>query len=318
LDEPLEQKLIAKIKVLHDTIWDSRASQPAVDEWLRNFSLGARIAQQKLHALYLLSNFMYFGARQMRALLKAMFRDLYKYPIIETIRKDNGDTTDIAFINARFMEKLKNTRFLGIGNPSESGSHLLYYYRQENRLPNTQFVHSHQIFRRKGKSLVLRQPEVDHFVFIDDFCGSGDQGLEYSKEILGDLKRLAPTAWAAYHVIFATSHALKTLRKKTRFDSVDSVYELDRSFRCFDQNSRYFTPSLNGLNKDFARKMCRAYGRRLRADCPLGYGNSQLLIGFHHNTPDNTLPIIWYDEPEGPAWKAIFRRYPKDYGWGQP
>ena len=31
----------------------------------------------------------------------------------------------------------------------------------------------------------------------------------------------------------------------------------------------------------------------------LGYRDSQLLIGFQHNTPDNTLPIIWYDEQAG-------------------
>ena len=36
----------------------------------------------------------------------------------------------------------------------------------------------------------------------------------------------------------------------------------------------------------------------------LGFEDSQLLIGFHHNTPDNTLPIIWFDEPGGVPWNA--------------
>jgi len=58
--------------------------------------------------------------------------------------------------------------------------------------------------------------------------------------------------------------------------------------------------------------MCRQYGEKLvGGPHSLGFDDSQLLIGFHHNTPDNTLPIIWFDEPGQASWKPIFRRYPK-------
>ena len=40
------------------------------------------------------------------------------------------------------------------------------------------------------------------------------------------------------------------------------------------------------------------------------FRNGQLLIGFHHNVPDNTLPILWFDSPNA-DWRPIFRRYPK-------
>lgn len=33
---------------------------------------------------------------------------------------------------------------------------------------------------------------------------------------------------------------------------------------------------------------------------------------MHHNTPDNTLPIIWFDEDKS-MWTPIFRRYNKNY-----
>lgn len=45
---------------------------------------------------------------------------------------------------------------------------------------------------------------------------------------------------------------------------------------------------------------------------PLGYKNSQALVCFEHTTPNNTLPILWY-EMEIPGtdkkWNAIFPRY---------
>jgi hypothetical protein len=316
LDECLEDKLTRKIKVLHDTIWENRANQLAVDNWLDNFNRGADAAKQRLHALYLLSHFIYFGSRQMRALLKSMFRDLFKYPIVEEIRKSNGHTTDTVLIANMFEEALHKTRFLGIGNPSESGSHLLYYYRQENGLAKNQFMHTHELFKGRSNNLAVRDPSIERLVFIDDFCGSGQQGIEYSNGPLQDLKSVAPNVTVAYHVLFATSEGMEKLRSQTLFRSVECVYELDDSFKCFSTKSRHFSTAEDGIDRGFVEQMCQEYGTLLRPDCPLGYGACQLLLGFHHNTPDNTLPIIWYDEPGGFAWSPIFRRYPK-YGWGQ-
>ena len=42
----------------------------------------------------------------------------------------------------------------------------------------------------------------------------------------------------------------------------------------------------------------------------LGFGDCQLLLSMEHNTPDNTLPIIWFDEDEK-MWRPIFKRYNK-------
>ena len=45
---------------------------------------------------------------------------------------------------------------------------------------------------------------------------------------------------------------------------------------------------------------------------PLGYDNCQLLLSFFHNTPNNSLPIFWFED-EQVEWKPMFRRYPKIY-----
>ena len=257
---------------------------------------------------------MYFGSRETWALLRALFRDAYRYPIIESIRKSNGDTLDGPFIQGQFANELLATRFLGIGNPAESGTHLLYYFRQENGLPKDLFINPHQIFSRTSRGVALRDPGVKRYVFIDDMCGSGHQAQEYSQEIVSELKRLAPNAHATYYVLFATAQALKTIRATTLFDDVNCIFDLDPSFMCFSDSSRYFQKHDPDVDKSTARQMCLQYGRGLWPDHPLGYDDCQLLLGFHHNTPDNTLPIIWYDEP-GSTWHAMFRRYPKLAMW---
>lgn len=276
------------------------------------------MAKERLHALYLLSHFTYFGNRQMRTLLKAMYRDLYRYPVIEGIRKANHDTLDRNVIEFEYQRILQRSRFLGIGNPSESGSHLLYYFRQENALPKSQFIHVHQIFDRRGDAIAVKDMAIGRYIFIDDFCGSGVQGVEYSNQILEELKKANPDAKCEYHVLFATQKGLEVLRSKTKFDRIGCIYELDDSFKCFGALSRYFIEKPDAIDKEFAREMCARYGSEIVPAAALGFGDCQLLLGLHHNTPDNTLPIFWYDEPGGKAWMPIFKRYSKYYGWSSP
>jgi hypothetical protein len=329
-------ELLGKIKILNDAIWDRRAKEPQIIDWLANFAIPANGTEDEraLHALYLLSQFMYFGSRQMRELMRVLFRDLYRYPIVEGIRKANGHTTDRTLIDRKFKVALDRTLFLGVGNPSESGCHLLYYFRQENGLPKTRFIHSHEVFERRrpdkwqifksmvfnwkdryAGTLTLRDPGVDRYIFVDDFCGSGHQAAAYSTDIVEHIKALNPDIEVSYFVLCGTSGGLEVVRNKTAFDIVQCVFELDDSFQCFSVSSRYFpSPWPTEITEPFAEQMCREYGNSLDPGAPLGYGNCQLLLGFQHNTPDNTLPIFRCEELGGIPWTPIFKRYPKVYG----
>ena len=141
----------------------------------------------------------------------------------------------------------------------------------------------------------LRNPRVERYVFIDDFCGSGTQGIDYSEDILEELKSINSDIHVSYFVLFATNEGIERVRKDTLFDSVECIYTLDSSFKCFSANSRVFSNTPAGLDKNEIESMCRHYGGQLVPNHPLGYSDCQLLIGFHHNIPDNTIPIIWVD-----------------------
>lgn len=312
----LKDSLLKKIKVLTETIWDSRASRTEIDRWLSNFKSDDPIIdeKQKIHALYLLSQFMYFASNEMRVLLHSLYRDLIRYPILEGIRKSNNDTLDIGFIEREFARSLSETRFLGVGNPSESGTHLLYYFRQENSLEKDLFVNSHEIFKCTSDAhTVLADPNIKRYVFIDDFCGSGSQAVIYSDSIVKLIKEINPNIEVCYFVLFANELGLEVVKNETLFDKCDAVFKLDDTYKCFGENSRY-TSDDERLDLEFACEMATQYGEKLYPEYPLGFDNNELLIGFFHNTPDNTLPIIWFDEETGYQWNPIFRRYPKIYG----
>ncbi|WP_436414951.1 phosphoribosyltransferase-like protein [Petrimonas sp.] len=327
----IQENLKSKIKVLNETLWDNRALNPSIEKWLVNFST----EKEKLHALYLLSKFMYFGAVPMRNLLKSLYRDFYRYPLIESIRKSNGNTLDSDLIENKFKEEEKKTRFLGVGNLSESGAHLLYFFRQENKLSKEMFVYTDEILDRSNADPQVRFPEVKHYVFIDDFCGSGSQATndEIINQCVVKLKKLSADIQISYLMLFATSKGVKTVKDSGLYDNVEAVIELDDTYKCFDINSRIFPQKDNFyFEKDFAKEFCYRLGRPLfysinqkaglighileqvSDDAALGWGNCQLLLGFFHNTPDNTLPIIWYDE-EDIDWVPIFKRYNKKYNF---
>lgn len=314
--EQLKDKLLGKIKVLSETIWDQRANKSDIDLWLNNFQSADEEEQEKerLHALYLLSQFMYFASNEMRVLLHSMYRDLIRYPIVESIRKSNQDTQDILFINREFEKEQSKTRFLGVGNPSESGTHLLYYFRQENLLDKNLFINSAEIFiHNEAGTAKLADPNINRYVFIDDFSGGGTQAVRYLGKVVKLMKDINPDIEVWYFVLFANESALDHIKDKIKINKCDAVFKLDDTYKCFGENSRYI-PDEEPLNMEFVHKMAKKYGEKLQPEYPLGYSDNQLLLGFFHNTPNNTLPIIWFDEKNGFQWSPIFRRYPKNYG----
>lgn len=299
------EELFEVIKTLNERIWGNKLSMPAIDRWLENFTNGD---EERLIALHLLAQFMYFGNAEIRILLQSLYRDLYRMPILEQIRGEHNGEFDHEFITRRLREELYVTKFLGVGNPSESGSHLLYYFRQENQLSKEVFINTHEIFKRTAAGeRVLRDDQIKHYVFIDDLCGSGTQAVEYSEDIVEEIKSRKKDARVYYFALFGLESGLSSVRSSTVFDVVDAVFVLDTSFSCFDEGSRYFLPDEEEARRK-ARETMSRYGERLLPGHGLGYKDSQLLLGFFYNVPDNTLPVIWC---ENDSWTPIFRRYPK-------
>jgi hypothetical protein len=327
----IQEMLKAKIKILNETLWDNKVLNPSIEKWLSNFS----IDKEKLHALYLLSKFMYFGAVPIRTLIKSLYRDLYRYPLIELIRRNNNDTLDADQIENIFKEEEKKTRFLGVGNPSESGVHLLYFFRQENKISKKLFIYTDEVLDRSGVVPELQFPEVKNYVFIDDFCGSGDQATLRKSNIRTCVEALKQHSEIkiSYLMLFATSNGIKEVKKSGLYDRVEAIIELDETYKCFDPNSRIFPDKVDSIfEKEFTKEFCYRLGRPLfysinqkeglagdKLDdfsdkAALGWGDCQLLLGLFHNIPNNTLPIIWYDE-EDINWYPIFKRYNKKYSF---
>ena len=306
-----------KIQRLNQYVWNGKINWLDVEEWLTNFdgSSDENLSEQ-LQMLHLLGQFMYFGERELRELIRCLYWDKFRYEAIQEIRAASSDKKDIGNLGEEYELYLKNTRFLGVGNPSESGTHLLYYFRQQNSLSKNLFINAHEIFSYENEPVRFRDESIRRYVFLDDLCGSGSQASRYSQDLLETIKSIDDSVQVYYFVLFGMSDGLERVRNKTLFDEVRFVYELDESFKCYSNSSRYFESSPDFVDKDFSQRISANYGEKLCPGEELGFENSQLLLGLFHNTPNNTLPVMWHEGTQKHAWTPIFKRYDKKYGWG--
>ena len=244
-----------------------------------------------------------------------MFRDLFRYPIVQNLRRQLHGTRDVIRLHNRFAKELKSTRFVGMGNPAESGTHLLYYFRQVNGLHSNLFPHQHELLT--GHMLDANTalvPGLKRIVFIDDLCGSGRQSIKYSRTVLPDLKAIADrtdrSIECQYLVLFGTEAGLAKARAASAFDVVGAVTELDATYMTFGTVSRVFRQPPPHIDQEQSRRLAVGYGTELSKAAPLGFGDCQLLLAFHHNVPNNSLPILWWGEAQR-GWKPAFPRYAK-------
>jgi len=77
---------------------------------------------------------------------------------------------------------------------------------------------------------------------------------------------------------------------------------LDESDSCFRDQSKVF-PDQNERSR--AREIAETRGTLLCKPAPLGYSDSEALVVFSHNCPNNTLPILWEKNRD---WIPPFRR----------
>ena len=309
------EDLFEKVKNLNELLWEGRAPRPAVEDWIANFTGDCKSAEiEQKHALYLLTKFLYFGYDEVRELLRAMFQDLFRNPLSVAVRACLTDKDDFDAMHRGFIDQLSRTRFLGLGNPAQSGTHILYDFRHVNRLPLSVFASPHDLFSGglNDATTTWAFPRVHRIIFIDDFCGTGDQAKGIGSKYVPLMRQVAQRRnvkleiW--YLTLFATTSALDNLRAQVNiFDKVQTVSELDATYRVFDVGSQFYGETDSCLSKEEGETIARHYGERVFPRHSLGYRNSQLLLGFHHNIPNNTLPIIWRQRTT-PPWYAIFPR----------
>lgn len=311
-DNTPEEQLRNKVDVLAKSAWKDKwaSDSDTLTPWLNNFN-----EDERLMALYLLSHFVYFDAGCIKEMLIKAYEDYVRRPIIFKIREKHNHTINETFIENEYSKMLKHVRFLCLGNPSESSALMLYFFRQENNIPLELFISVDMLFEHKEVNeemvAILQTDDINQIIVLDDFCASGSQASKFSDKYVSYIKKKAPQIEVSYVSLVGTCTSREVLNKSKMFDKLKYCITLDETYRLYNDKSRYWG---NIAEYEFCKEdvisMCGKYGNRLSPKYPNGYKDGQLMIGFFHNTPNNTIPIFW---SESDGWNPIFKRYQKIY-----
>ena len=246
--------------------WKGVKTQEEIESWLLMFDDHERDV-----ALKLLGNTKYYGQRQIDKRLKVLHGKF-----LRTI-----------------AHRPRDVWFFGVGGPSKSGQMLLYRYRAVNGLSEDYFKPLSMLpaFAAKG---------IRALAFVDDFMGTGNQLIEFWHEELSNRHGIERAELYCL-VLFAFESAVESVRAQSPFDVV-CVELLDERDRVFSRECTIFSTEEERIR---AEEICRQHGEVLWPECPLGYDDSQALIAFDYQTPNNSLPILWSNAKN---WIPIFER----------
>lgn len=304
IDIELIKQHILKTSII---AWDNRITNTSLERWLNNFTGAALgdIDAEKTIAAWLLMNFTYYSSSEVQELCKVIFRKYIHYKLEEdSYKKMNLSNPD------KIRLILEKTIFIPLGNPSESGSLILYNFRTANKLPKNIFEN-----KRNWKD-ELQNGTIDNIVLVDDVTLSGTQAIEYVKDLnYGNTKIILLT-------FFSTNIALQRMKQDAPQIYMMCAQLLDERTKMFADSSFSFSNDDTNSIKELARKLCLYYGNiivqnelpeegiKYMKSYPLGFGDGQQTFGFYYNIPDNTLPIFWCNSKH---WHAAFERFSKVY-----
>jgi hypothetical protein len=194
-----------------------------------------------------------------------------------------------------------------VGKAGKSGLAMIYYLKKTNAFVTNKI----KILEKDDFNQVN---EGDNLILLDDFSGSGESILGFYEDVKESLQ--VKIKVFALTVIYLESAKILLVNKGI------IIYGNMRypAFRSRGSVFGYY-PRMKAI-----REFCFKYGDLLYSENeyknkksrqhPLGYANSQALVGFEHAVPNNTISIIWADRnrrDNSKNWKPIFPRRTQTY-----
>ncbi len=150
-------------------------------------------------------------------------------------------------------------------------------------------------------------------VCVDDFVGTGYSATAGLKQNVLPLLEECIPGWQerillVYAAVVGYEEGLAHIRVELGDDvHVACYHTLTSADKAFSPENDIFASADERLR---AHDIAKRIGEALERRHPLGYEDSQALIVFPDNTPNNTLPIFYKNDTpyQGRPWRALFPR----------
>jgi len=288
---------------------------------------------------FVLNELIFISSKEMNHAIACVYPDFIKPELILRVADELGiypyELRTLVASDA-FRTLRRKTLYLGLSD----GARMDRLRRSSPELSHEQFwlspeLGSHAVDTMKKKladaieeQQLLEGPQFRHVVFVDDFYGSGTSLLHKKNGVWGgklsrarthlndDLREgrdplLEESADVTVVIYIASEQAEEHIRTTMeQFEpswSLKVVQRLPREVSCDD-------PELIAMCEGFFDPVL--VDKHKKEKTPLGYGGAALPLVLHHNTPNNSLSVLWADSTDregGLDRHALFRRYERHH-----
>ena len=179
--------------------------------------------------------------------------------------------------------------------PGKSGAVVIRLFRRHARI--------HKKLTCRPDGLGTLPGTVKCLVFVDDMVGTGRQFVSFAKT--HQLTTFAPRLALLYAPLMAFDAGILTIERDVGVVAVRPVETIDARHAFYRESSK---PGVWGADEVNTVADVRAHVLGLVADrgIPTSTRHSlDLVLGFEHATPNNSLPLLW---ARSPTWAPLLIR----------
>ena len=346
-------RLVGRLK--YDEYEDFRAGMRFIEslaKWLQQFEKGER----ETAYTFVREALVYIGASEMQRLVEQFYPRVVHDRLIRSVASECSIPTYRVLADSKARKGLERLRrqtlFMGLSDGARIDT---IRHANAGRLSNEQLVGNTQVDSDKWKDLLenLRDDQKDQracfriVYLIDDFSGSGSTflRLDRGKNWKGKLVRfresvsaatkdigafLAPDWELCVHHYVASHNAAINIKERLEEENGFSGGSDDWAKATYTSFGTILPDDLpisetDGRYIDFIKLADKYYDPAIEtrhtkvggiSNMALGYGKCALPLVLHHNTPNNSVALLWAETEGGskqdggvvPAMRPLFRR----------
>ena len=240
-----------------------------IKELKKRYKLWIKYNEEKEICVKLLENFEYYGRQRVNFYLKKLHEKL-----INDYNISNENTVYSIIKNA----------------DGRANSSMEYFieYTQINKVSRKNRIED------IGR---MKKPKVNQIVLIDDCIGTGKTVKTYIEMYKDDLKNKK--------IYILLIYAIKEIADKLQKELLEMGYNIE--IICLNKKMKAFTKEvfqdkddkeIQEIKKKF---ILLSKKHNIPENFELGYGETEGLVAFYNNTPNNTLGIFWVDNDDNIA-----------------
>ncbi|MCA9216997.1 MAG: hypothetical protein KDB27_28205 [Planctomycetales bacterium] len=182
--------------------------------------------------------------------------------------------------------------------PTKSGPLIARHLKRALKISERWIIHPERVAHEVSS--------IDAVIFVDDFLGTGHQFGQFLADT--GLSTYLTSSCFLYACLAGHKHGIDTLRRAFPDLHVATVENLDDSHAVFHAESGSFPDGVNSIEtaKDFYYDLLDDRGITIVGQDRRGYGHLEIAYAFEHAVPDNSLPILWWDQSD--SWNPLFDR----------